>query len=197
MRDFDHDRMRAAGPAVVWHGDGPESVLVLDPAGEARHDELPGTWRPLSEHVRVGWYRLPAGHEPPSFGASPVHLVAAGTAALPALDLAEEHHDVVRSVIVFDPAPTHQEADTEWWDDETELQRRRLIAHDVQVRCFVSRYDDPTVRTRRPVPLGHPHVVGRLTQLLVAEGRQDTVADAWGEVQEHVRTAMNRARRGG
>ena len=194
MRDFDHDQNRAAGPAVVWHGEGPESVLVLDPAGEAKHDELPGTWRPLAGHLRIGWYRLPAGHEPPSFGAEPVHLVAAGSAALPALDLAEQHADVVRSVIVFDPSPPHKEADTDWWDDETEPQRRRLTEQGMQIRCFVSRYDDPTMRARRPVPLGHPHVVGRLTQLLASEGA--AVAEAWSEIREHVGSAMTRARRG-
>lgn len=129
------------------------------------------------------------------FGDTPVHLVASGTAALPALDLAEQHGDVVRSVIVFDPSPVDEETAIDWWDDATELQRRRLGALDVQVRCFVSRYDDPTMRARRPVPLGHPHVVGRLTQLLVAEGAE--VGDAWGEVREHVAAAMTRARRGG
>jgi hypothetical protein len=182
------DRTRADGPAVVWHGDGAESVLVLDPAGEASHDALPGTWRPLSEHVRVGWYRLPVGQPLPAFGPMPVHLVASGAAALLALELAEEHGDVVRSVIVFDPS-------SDDWDDETEPQRRRLAEHGVQVRCFVSRHDDPTMRSRRPVPLGHPHVVGRLTQLLVAEGKQETVAAAWTEVREHVAPAMLRARR--
>lgn len=192
MRDFEHDRARAAGPAVVWHGDGAESVLVLDPAGEAKHSELPGTWRPLAEHLRVGWYRLPAGHENPSFDTTPVHLVASGTAALPALELAEEHADVVRSVIVFDPTSAEQAPDTDWWDADTEPQRRRLADRDVQVRCFVSRHDDPTMRTRRPVPLGHPHVVGRLTQLLASEGSQ--VAEAWSEIREHVAPAMNRAR---
>ena len=192
-RDFDHDRNRAAGPAVVWHGEGPESVLVLDPAGEAKHDELPGTWRPLSEHLRIGWYRLPTSHEPPEFTDEPVHLVASGAAALAALDLAEQHGDVVRSVIVFDPTAPHRDMDTDWWDDETEPQRRRLADQDVQVRCFVSRYDDPTMRARRPVPLGHPHVVGRLAQLLASEGTQ--VAQAWSEAREHIAPAMNRALR--
>lgn len=195
MRDFDHDRIRAEGPAVVWHGEGAESVLVLDPAGEAKHDELPGTWRPLAEHVRVGWYRLPAGHETPAFSESPVHLVASGSAALPALELAEAHADVVRSVIVFDPAPPRGVGGDDWWDDETEGQRRRLADAGMQVRCFVSRYDDPTMRAGRPVPLGHPHVVGRLIQLLVSEGRQEEVAEAWSELQEHVGPAMNRAHR--
>ena len=42
--------VRSEGPAVVTAGDpsGPK-VIVLDPAGAAKHGELPATWRPLTE----------------------------------------------------------------------------------------------------------------------------------------------------
>src|SRR5690606_201599 len=43
----DTEPMRSEGPAVTVHGRGGERrVLVLDPAGASKHDELPATWRP-------------------------------------------------------------------------------------------------------------------------------------------------------
>ena len=54
-----HDA-RADGPSVVRKGptDGP-IVVVVDPQGDAKHDELPATWRGLAEDVGVVWWRLP------------------------------------------------------------------------------------------------------------------------------------------
>lgn len=196
MRDFGEDEVRAQGPSVVWQGpeDAPV-VLVLDPAGEAKHDTLPATWRPLAEHLRIGWCRLPAGSgDTPSVEdllrgvRQRVHLVAASTAAEPALRLAHDHAGHVRSVVAVDPAPVSEagtepgtepgagggggpapgSGSTDWWDEATDRRRRDLRAHGVRVAAFVSRETDPAMRLEPPVPLGHPDVVGRVVQLLLS-----------------------------
>ncbi|AUS80370.1 hypothetical protein C1701_20775 [Actinoalloteichus sp. AHMU CJ021] len=60
-----------SGPGVVTAGP-PESptVMVLDPAGEAVHGELPATWRSLSARYRVEWVRWPALPNPAHLAAS-------------------------------------------------------------------------------------------------------------------------------
>ncbi|MFL6143720.1 MAG: hypothetical protein ACJ72N_17895 [Labedaea sp.] len=200
MRDFGTDGVRAAGPEVVWHGpeDAPV-VVVLDPAGEAKHDELPATWRPLAEHLRIGWCRLPAGAEvfdqPPR--SAPVHLVAAGTAVEPALRLAQRHSGSVRSLTAIDPVPAEASAvddQHDWWDRDTAPVRQELTERGVRVHGFVSRDSDPTIRIEPPVPLGHPHVVARVVQLLrsVDPGRPE-LAQAWQTVREQVGPALERA----
>ncbi|EIE99509.1 hypothetical protein [Saccharomonospora glauca] len=224
MRDFHDDEVRGAGPSVVWQG--PEHapvVLVLDPAGEAKHDTLPATWRPLAEHLRVGWFRLPAEvGDAPSVedvmgdGSERVHLVAAATAAEAALRLAEEHADRVRSVVVVDPAPMaagEARVDSagsyaDWWDSDTAAARQRLLARGVRVAAFVSRESDPAVRVEPPVPLGHPDVVGRVVQLLLSfqgdradpepvEPERDEIVAAWRAVRKRFGPALERARRSG
>ncbi|WP_024874452.1 hypothetical protein [Saccharomonospora piscinae] len=216
MRDFGDDAVRSAGPAVVWHG--PERapvVLVLDPAGEAKHDELPATWRPLAEHLRIGWCRLPAeSGEAPSvedlLGSirQRVHLVAAATAAEPALRLADEYADRVRSVVAVDPAPASggESPPSDWWDAATGPRRQRLLAEGVRVAAFVSRETDLAVRVEPPVPLGHPDVVARVVQLLLSfqgdradpepvEPERAELAGAWKAVRDRVGPALERARR--
>lgn len=227
MRDFGDDEVRGAGPAVVWQG--PRSaplVLVLDPAGEAKHEALPATWRPLAEYLRIGWCRLPAEvtGEPSVENildqtSQRVHLVAAATAAEAALRLAEEHPDLVRSVVVADPAPVRRPvtsaiaggpdgSDTDWWDADTADQRQRLLAQGVRVAAFVSRETDPAVRVEPPVPLGHPDVVGRVVQLLLSfqgdradpepvEPDRRELVQAWYAVRDRFGPALERARRSG
>lgn len=228
MRDFQDDEVRGAGPAVVWQG--PERapvVLVLDPAGEAKHDALPATWRPLAEHLRIGWCRLPAEAGGVSVEEllgevdQRVHLVAAARAAESALRLADEYSDRVRSVVVVDPAPRaisgevapevgpgRGDSYTDWWNTATAELRQKLIAEGVRVAAFFSRDTDPAVRVEPPVPLGHPDVVGRVVQLLLSfqgdradpepvEPERGEVVEAWHAVQERFGPALERARRSG
>jgi hypothetical protein len=200
MRDLDGD-VRADGPALVWHGpEGAPTVLVLDPGGETKHGELPATWRPLAEHLRVGWYRLPAvAADSPTVdellaGLDGVHLLTSGRAAQPALRLVARRRDRIRSVIVFDPAPPEGEQE-DWWDTTTEALRRELTGQHVVVRAFVTRPDDSAARLEPPVPLGHPDVVGRFVQTLVSvEPEHEDVAADWRRVRELVGDAVRRAR---
>ncbi|CAM3145925.1 hypothetical protein SAXI111661_20210 [Saccharomonospora xinjiangensis] len=223
MRDFHENGVRGAGPAVVWQGpEGAPVVLVLDPAGEAKHETLPATWRPLAEHLHIGWCRLPAEvGDAPSVedvlaGVSErVHLVAAATAAEAALRLAGEHTGQVRSVVVVDPAPVRGAVPADpdgsfrtWWDSGTAEERQRLRARGVRVAAFVTRATDPAVRVEPPVPLGHPDVVGRVVQLLLSfqgdradpepvEPERAEVIRAWHAVRERFGPALDRARRSG
>ncbi|MFE2756471.1 hypothetical protein ACFXGA_31180 [Actinosynnema sp. NPDC059335] len=103
---------RTAGPSVVWAGppDAP-AVVVLDPAGVGRHGELPGTWRPLTEHLQVMWCRLPAADEPwdevdevlSEFAdrAVPVHVVAGAAAGAAVGDLIRRHEHLISSAQTF------------------------------------------------------------------------------------------------
>ncbi|RKT54022.1 hypothetical protein [Saccharothrix australiensis] len=98
------------GPSVVWAGpsDAPV-VLVLDPAGAAPHGELPATWRPLTEHLRVAWCRLPVADDSlreaeavlADLRGRDVHVVAGAAAGSGVGDLANRHRDQVRSVQTF------------------------------------------------------------------------------------------------
>ncbi|MFE9747675.1 hypothetical protein ACFYOT_22455 [Saccharothrix saharensis] len=103
---------RTEGPSVVWAGppDAP-AVVVLDPAGVGRHGDLPGTWRPLTEHLQVMWCRLPATDEPwhevdevlSEFAdrSVPVHLVAGAAAGSGVGDLIRRHEDLITSAQTF------------------------------------------------------------------------------------------------
>ncbi|NUT48168.1 MAG: hypothetical protein HOV94_12790, partial [Saccharothrix sp.] len=103
---------RAGGPSVVWAGptDAP-AVVVLDPAGVGRHGDLPGTWRPLTEHLQVMWCRLPAADEPwhevdevlSEFAGRdvPVHVVAGAAAGAEVGELLRRHEDLISSAQTF------------------------------------------------------------------------------------------------
>ncbi|MBB5960257.1 hypothetical protein FHS29_006880 [Saccharothrix tamanrassetensis] len=101
---------KSSGPSVVWEGptDAPV-VLVLDPSGAAPHGDLPATWRPLTEHLRIVWCRLPVTDEPlhevesvlADLAGRDVHLVAGAAAGADVGDIANRYRDQVRSVQTF------------------------------------------------------------------------------------------------
>lgn len=155
--------VRTDGPIVVRKGPehGP-AVVVLDPHGDAKHDRLPATWRPLAEDVRISWWRLPAvarsglpGHVLPAELAdvAPAHLVAAGNAALLAVSLAAECPGEVRSTILVDPP----------WEIEVSSLR-----HTVDYDVVITRSDPAD----DGLPLGHPDVVTAVVAALLS-------ADMW------------------
>lgn len=160
--DHAHDPVRADGPAAVTEGtpDGP-IVLVLDPAGEAKHGGLPATWREQTRSWRVLWCRMPADGglgeadelmaDPPGEGV--VHVVSGGAAAGNALRLAEEHAGTVRSLLLVDPA-----------DDEaggTAERHQKLRDAGVEVEVFEHAPGETQVD---PIPLGHPDVVAAVAK---------------------------------
>jgi len=167
---------------LSWHGPaaGP-TVLVLDPAGLADHGSLPATWRPLAEHLRIGWGRYAGldGLDALLAGLGPVHLVSSGAGTEAVLRLAVRHADQVKTVVIVDPTST------------AEAVRSELAENGVVLRTFVS---DETVRVE-PAPLGHPDVVGRIVEtLLAAEPEHGELADDWEKVRAQVADALRRAR---
>src|SRR3954468_1226002 len=106
--------VRSEGPSVVTAGDpSGAKVVVLDPAGTAKHDELPATWRPVAEKRAVFWCRLPAGGAlteaddllgDASPGDPEIAVVASGPFAAEALQLVERHPGAAAHLLLVDPA---------------------------------------------------------------------------------------------
>ncbi|HYS39841.1 MAG TPA: hypothetical protein VEO01_29855 [Pseudonocardiaceae bacterium] len=145
---------------------GPEHgplVVMLDPAGDAKHDELPATWRPLTEDIGVVWWRLPSARRTGPTGDQlvdnlpgghdRVHLVAVHDTALLALSLAVSHRDLVRSVVLVDPP----------WP-EHDLDAVDRIVHDPGL--VVRQVWTDTAEGR--LPIGHPDVVAAVVRALVS-----------------------------
>ena len=151
MREFD-EPSRAAGPGVVADGPaGAPTVLVIDPAGEANHNEIPATWRPLTEHLRIVWLRVPAApgwkstvdtvltrHRDDT--TTVLDVVASGPIAADVIELVAAHSDLVRSVLLVDPE----------------------VAVDVPFAHVIHHTND----TPAPLPLGHPDVVQGVLEAL-------------------------------
>ncbi|MFC4855685.1 hypothetical protein [Actinophytocola glycyrrhizae] len=161
MREFDKEGPRAEGAPVVWAGreSGP-ALVVVDPAGAARHDELPPTWDRLADHFQVAWCRIPASKrtiedvedvfETLAERRAPATLVASGQACESALALAGQFSDAVTSVLLVDP-PAGSET---------------LADSDIEVRVVARSHPGPTDRIDAPLPLGHPEVVAGLMTAL-------------------------------
>ncbi|WP_051899304.1 hypothetical protein [Sciscionella sediminilitoris] len=169
----DHDKPTAL-PTMIRAG--PESaslILVLDPAGEASHGELPATWRPTVRHTRVVWYRLARRGihqllqdtelEQLLGGADRVHLAAAGAATEPALAFAATHTAIVRSLLLVDPRISAPPAEP----DEDFIRRwaALLKASGIRVRVSHPHHVRPATEV---APLGLPEVVA---QALEVSGR--------------------------
>ncbi len=150
---------------------GRPAVVVLDPAGEAKHGGLPATWRSLAEDVEVIWWRLPTmvrdGRDAASMIAElaldrRLYLVGAGDAVLLTLSLAKRYRAGVGSVVLVDP-PGPAEDDT-------------------SVRFLV---DDPDFDVRQVrtgpdnvLPIGHPDVVRAVVEALLSAGLWPSHASA-------------------
>jgi hypothetical protein len=158
------ETVRADGPSMVAKGaeHGPV-VVVLDPSGEAKHGELPATWRPLTEDIGVVWWRLPSARRSGQTGDrlladlpgshDRVNLVGVHDAALLTLSLAVDHRDLVRSVVLVDPPwPAEDRSALDGVMGEPELVVR-------QVRADVS---------GDRLPVGHPDVVAAVVRELVS-----------------------------
>lgn len=161
MRQFDKEGPRADGEPVVWAGSetGP-ALVVLDPAGAARHEDLPATWHPIAARFQVAWCRLPASRdsvedvedvlETLAERQSPTNLVASGQACQAALAIAAQFADLVQTVLLIDPPPGAGPA----------------VPDSVEVRVVASSHAGTTDRVPPPLPLGHPEVVAGIVAAL-------------------------------
>ncbi|MEV4052180.1 hypothetical protein AB0J55_13440 [Amycolatopsis sp. NPDC049688] len=178
------DPARSEGPSVVTAGDasGPK-VIVLDPAGAAKHDELPATWRPLTEKRAVFWCRVPAGGALSEAddvlgdagpGDPEIAVVASGPFAAEALQLVERHPGAARHLLLVDPASDaflpsgDAAAANDAWLAEHDDVVAKLREAGTDVRVIASSTEGPEDRVPPPLPLGHPDVVTAVRSALGA-----------------------------
>lgn len=147
---------RAAGRELVWAGTpGSPVVLVLDPAGQAEHDDVPPTWQGIAARRHVGWCRVPVDGaltaaedllaDPDGLG-SPFDIVTGGAAVFEALDIASRHAGTIRSVLLVDP--------TSLGSGPTMTRKRELERSGVVVTVVARSAGGD--RVGLPLPLGHP-----------------------------------------
>lgn len=146
---------------MVRKGQGGPTVVVLDPSGDAKHDELPATWRALAEQVEVVWWRLPAAERDTRSaglldGIDRTYLVGAGSAALLTLSLAVSHRAQVRCVVLVDPP----------WPVADLPYVRRIVSH----RSLPIEQVDTA---SGDLPIGHPDVVSAVVRALAAADPAD------------------------
>lgn len=159
------------------------TVLVLDPAGPQVHSQMPATWRELREHWQVVWQNR---GEDGFWGgaraylddaAGPVDIVASGAAVAAAMVLGQEHSEVVRSLLLVDPAAGEQKigraearaADEEWQRDQAG-RIKALTNEGVRVRVVAHSWEGTDDRRDPPLPLGHPIVVASVRASLDSRG---------------------------
>ena len=150
MREFDTEGPRAEGPPVVWAGPelGP-ALVVVDPSGAAKHEDLPATWHQLAASHQIAWCRVPASRdsvedledvlETLAERQTRVDIVAVGQTCAAAVALAGQFDDVVRMVLLVDPSPDTPEG--------------------ANVRVVARSSGGARDRVEAPLPLGHPDVV--------------------------------------
>jgi pimeloyl-ACP methyl ester carboxylesterase len=165
VRQFDKEGPRAEGPAVVWAGrdEGP-ALVVVDPAGAARHNELPASWDTLAEHFQIAWCRIPASKqsledvedvlETLSERQSSANIVASGQSCTSAIAIAMQFSDIVNAVLLVDPTDA---------DDMT-----KLAEAGIDVRVIARSHGGDDDRVEAPMPLGHPEVVASLATTLAS-----------------------------
>ncbi|MGW4528932.1 hypothetical protein [Amycolatopsis sp. NPDC004378] len=174
--------LRSAGPSVVTAGDpaGPK-VIVLDPAGAAKHGELPATWRPLADRRGIFWCRVPAGgalSEADDLmgdagpGEPEITVVASGPFAADALQLVERHPGAAARLLLVDPASDAflpsgdaEQANENWLGEHDEVVSR-VRETGTDVRLIASTTERPDDRVPPPLPLGHPDVVAAVRTAL-------------------------------
>lgn len=175
---FPSDPTRAEGPPLVTAGrSGAPRLIVLDPAGAAKHDGLPATWRQLAEDHEILWYRIPvegAWRETAEALDSPERgdLVTSGPLAADALRLAAEHSASLRSVLLVDPAaedvvsPGDAAGADEAWLVRHDAEIAALRESGVEVEVLAHSSDAPDDQVPSPLPLGHTRVVNALREAL-------------------------------
>ncbi|SNR78291.1 hypothetical protein SAMN06265360_11934 [Haloechinothrix alba] len=183
---------RGEGPTLVSDGPGnAPAVLVLDPAGAAKHEDIPASWHGLLRSRYVVWCRMPARDALSSAGEAlaeladrhvTVDVVTSGPDAAAAMDLVRARADAVRALLLVDPAASGARLahDTRGmcvpespgaealaadaaWEERHRTHIAALAAAGVAVRTVAHSSGGRRDRLPPPLPLGHPDVVDRIT----------------------------------
>ncbi len=160
---------REVGPTLVTAGlAGAPAIMVFDPDGLAKHDDVPASWHHLLWRHQVLWFRLPAMdtlteatqkvHELAA-ARLPVDVVASGTGAATAVDFCEAHPP--RALLLVDPGTVPDAAS-------------KLSDGGVRIRVL-GEEGEP-----EPRPLGHPDVVAAVTDLSGQSGEATEFGDVGG-----------------
>lgn len=174
---------RDSGPAVV--ADGPASapvILVFDPAGVAKREDIPATWHTLLDDRQVLWCRIPAMDSPAEVDAAlseqgtvltAVDVVASGPCTELAMVFGKQRASSVRSVLLVDPAAPDDRFATEeadiadaLWEERSRQRMRELESTGVTVRVIAHSTGGDTDRVPPPLPLGHPDVVEAVSEAI-------------------------------
>ncbi|MQA62455.1 MAG: hypothetical protein GEU86_13380 [Actinophytocola sp.] len=167
---------RDSGPVVVTDGPaGAPAVLVFDPAGVAKREDIPASWHGLLWDRQVLWCRIPAMESPAQVDAAlsgratvppAIDVVASGPCTELALVFGKQRASSVRSVLLVDPAapddrfPTDEaEIADALWEERSRQRMEELESAGVTVRVIAHSTGGDTDRVPPPLPLGHPDVV--------------------------------------
>ncbi|MCO1577096.1 hypothetical protein M8C13_15155 [Crossiella sp. SN42] len=207
---------RAAGPDLVEHGpEGADVLFVLDPAGLGKHGELPATWRDFARSTHIAWLRLPAAEaamprardvlERLADGGGTIDLLAEGQAAGPAMLLATDHPEQVRSVLLVDPEPCSGEVAA--GHGATQLDQALLNLRSVPIEQVLTGHGVRVKvldRGSEPVPLGHPRVVAEVAgelrgehvpaRALCTARRPSVPGQLWQALRMRIRERLLRSR---
>lgn len=167
---------RDSGPAVVADGPaGAPMILVFDPAGVAKREDIPASWHGLLWDRQVLWCRIPAMDSPAEVDAAldgqaavppAVDVVASGPCTEFAMVFGKQRASSVRSVLLVDPAAPDDRFGSEeaeiadaLWEERSRKRIGELESAGVTVRVIAHSTGGDTDRVPPPLPLGHPDVV--------------------------------------
>ena len=151
---------------MLWAGkDGGPALVVVDPAGPAVTadlDSLPTSWHALAERYQIAWCRVRGARRPEETvedaletlaeQSTRVDLIAGGPACELALSVAAHFPQVVRGLLLVDPAGA--------------LDSAEITARGVRVAVLAGGPRSRRDRAETPVSLGHPFVVDAVTAAL-------------------------------
>lgn len=194
MADY-QEHPREHGPPIVVDGPaGAPAIIVFDPAGAAKHDDIPASWHPLRRERRVIWCRMPAknalGEADNTMAELAAHdvtvdAVTSGPVAEVAMMFTRRWASAVRSLLLVDPAAPDQRFATDeaeladaLWEKRSQRRMHELVEAGVAVRVVAHSAGGDRDRVPPPLPLGHPDLVevirGAIEELDAAGGGEQS-----------------------
>lgn len=182
MTRFDPEP-RSSGPAIVRGGpEGYATLLVLDPAGAAKHEDIPASWNTLLRSRHVVWARLPTRQALAEAedtlaslteSAATVDVLTSGPTAELAMDFAFQRAEAIRALLLVDPGAPDQRFSAQeaeyadaLWEERAQDRISALEDAGVLVRVVAHSSGGSRDRVRPPLPLGHPDIVPTISGVI-------------------------------